>query len=173
MQPADLGHALRVMVQAAEAFKGVAQRKVPDVVEQCRGPRDPVGGVDVRDEAEQAERVLEARVRLRGHERDRPRVGDQAEPSHGPRPEQVRLKRGELRDGPPRGVHVHTPQAERVGDHPSSPNGHVGRPTICVAVTRPSAPPWRSSGERADATGRPDEPSTVAARRETWVACPG
>lgn len=61
-----------VVVEAADAFEGVAQRQVADVVQQRGDPQEFVPRTEVRDQREDTEGVLQPGVRLQGADRRGP-----------------------------------------------------------------------------------------------------
>ncbi len=82
-----------VVVQPSESLERVAQREVPDVVQQRPRPRRVVVGCDVRGEGEDAEGVLEPGVGLRGHRSSGAGVRDELQPPHPPRAQEFPLQR--------------------------------------------------------------------------------
>lgn len=89
----DPGVADRVVIEPGDAFEGVAEGEVADVVQQRRRARLVVLGGEVRDKGEHAEGVLQPGVGLRGRDRGGAGVGDEGEASHPPGPQQVALER--------------------------------------------------------------------------------
>ncbi len=85
------GHADAVMIEPANPFEGVAERKVPDVVQQSRDAGGDIGRVDVRHQGEHPERVLQPAVSLDRCDRRRPGVSDERQTAYPPTTQQVLL----------------------------------------------------------------------------------
>lgn len=68
-----------VVVEAGDAFEGVTQRQMADVVQQRGNPEKFVSRTEVRDQREYTEGVLESGVGLQGAERRGPAVRDEVQ----------------------------------------------------------------------------------------------